>query len=265
MKLFNLYYDTKETVWHRQAYNVSAETEAEAVEELKKLIASNERENKFVTKCDGDYLLDTGELMLPVDNNGCATEIIYRQPTNSIIDPVELWANSEEELSSDPLPPVNKTAPSTLITIDVDQAAQEMAAKGFDGKDFEGWSNELLEILENRYGIEAAVSAKLGRYPYAEPFEPHTPTHAFFTLDGENQYAGIHYPNINWNGFCVPYFTLHVAKKILIDVDHKHVVTDDGIIYDNTAHIQYHPVTINGEKMYSIGGHYWTWTKADES
>lgn len=101
--LFNLHYDTKETVWYRQNYNVAAATQEEAVQRLIDHLATEAFDSEHVTMCDGDYLIETKTLLTPEDNDGEATEIIYLQPDGNTYDkPSELWNNG------DPLSKLNK-------------------------------------------------------------------------------------------------------------------------------------------------------------
>lgn len=97
MATFELFYDTKESVWYRRNYTVTAETPEEAAEKLRALIESDDRENDDVERGDGDYLLDTTYQLSPEENDGDATEIIYLTPARSIDSPAELWSNEISE------------------------------------------------------------------------------------------------------------------------------------------------------------------------
>jgi len=91
---FNLFYDTKETIWYRQRYTVQAESAAEAAALLQASVGSFfEEDNPIITMGDGDYLLDTKSTMLISQNDMEATEIILLQPTSSVGTPTELWNN----------------------------------------------------------------------------------------------------------------------------------------------------------------------------
>lgn len=98
MALFNLHYDTKEVVWYRQNFNVEASTPEEAVQLLLQAFRDgDEAENsKGVTRCDGDYLIETKSELKPEDNDGEATEIIYLAAKSTIGQPNELWNNKQQ-------------------------------------------------------------------------------------------------------------------------------------------------------------------------
>lgn len=68
MKKFELYKDSKCTVWFREYYSVEAETIEEAVEK----IVSDEVESN-----SSEFLYDTAEFLVPEENDGFATEEIY--------------------------------------------------------------------------------------------------------------------------------------------------------------------------------------------
>lgn len=94
MALFNLLHHTKETVWYEQRYNVEADTKEQAVQRLLEVINSeDERENQYVTRRDGDYLLETQYKLTPEENDGNDTEIIYMD--NNDYTREELWSNNK--------------------------------------------------------------------------------------------------------------------------------------------------------------------------
>lgn len=69
MKKFELYKDSKYTVWHREHFSIEAETLDEAI----KKITSEEAESYY-----NEFLYDTSEHLTPEENDGFATEEIYQ-------------------------------------------------------------------------------------------------------------------------------------------------------------------------------------------
>ena len=43
------------------------------------------------------------------------------------------------------------------IVIDTEDVANKLAEKGYDGTNFDGWTNELIEVLESLYSVESDV------------------------------------------------------------------------------------------------------------
>lgn len=68
MKKFELYKDSKCTVWFREHFTVEAENMDEAI----KKIISEKAEPYY-----NEFLFDTSEPLTPEDNDGFATEEIY--------------------------------------------------------------------------------------------------------------------------------------------------------------------------------------------
>lgn len=52
-------------------------------------------------------------------------------------------------------------APSTIVPIDIALISKKMLDRGFDGVEMDGWTNDLMDIIEDIYRIESKVSATL--------------------------------------------------------------------------------------------------------
>lgn len=63
-------------------------------------------------------------------------------------------------------------------------------------------------------------------------------------------YPGIHYPDIRWNGWAVPYFTLDTCRKIIEDTNGPSFEDEmDGV----------GTLVQDGETYYSLGAYSWCW------
>jgi hypothetical protein len=96
---FTLYYDTKETVWHRAKCKVKADTLEEATDKLRRVKTAGIDDDiksieDDVYTYDNEYLLETSDIMTPEENDGQETEIILLPAESSIGEPTELWSNA---------------------------------------------------------------------------------------------------------------------------------------------------------------------------
>lgn len=72
MRTFNMYLDQKVTTWMRTEFNIEAET----IEEAKKL-AIEKLERGDLDVIGWDEITESKEIMLPKENDGCATAELY--------------------------------------------------------------------------------------------------------------------------------------------------------------------------------------------
>ena len=76
METFNLYIDRKCSIWEREHYTIEAENETEA---LRKCISLDADPDNV------EYLDDTVEYMLPVENNDNPTMEVFNSATDEVI------------------------------------------------------------------------------------------------------------------------------------------------------------------------------------
>lgn len=73
---FNLYKDSKSTIWRRDYFRIEADSIEEAINQILNLDAY---------PIDSELLMDTEEGMLPSENGGQATEEIFDTYTNETL------------------------------------------------------------------------------------------------------------------------------------------------------------------------------------
>lgn len=125
---------------------------------------------------------------------------------------------------------------------------------------------------EKRYSTEIQVT-DFKKITHEEEEKPNPYTPAIFSIDGEGRYPGIHIPTENWNGWAIPYFKREEARRVLKDLQEQggwlwgyYEGLDCFLLKDtNQNHVTAWPYEkINGEKYFSIGGQYLTWTTEED-
>jgi hypothetical protein len=89
------------------------------------------------------------------------------------------------------------------------------------------------------------------------------------TIDGETNFVAITKLGEVWNGFEVPYFDFVTALEVLAWAKFKVIVTLGEVIKyfepDYNEWIEIHPVVINNETFWSVGGMEWVWSESEDS
>jgi hypothetical protein len=95
---------------------------------------------------------------------------------------------------------------------------------------------------------------------------------ATFIIDGlDGKFKGIHNPQIRWNGWACPMFTLNVAKKLIksqcledcekFEMSYYNISSSpNGITENHVDGVEFYPVSvIDGVEYYKIGYMNWVW------
>lgn len=88
------------------------------------------------------------------------------------------------------------------------------------------------------------------------------------TIDGETNFVAIVRLGEVWNGFEIPYFDFVTSLEVLKHFKLRYEVENEIIKYFNPDYnewIEIHPVTINNEIKYSVGGWEWVWSRSEDS
>lgn len=90
-------------------------------------------------------------------------------------------------------------------------------------------------------------------------------------------FPGFHQPDVHWNGWDCPYFTLKVAKQILEECYKMNRIYDETCVFkykieNGVIHILDYPmekenemicepVVVDGKTLYALGSWCWCWTE----
>jgi hypothetical protein len=86
-------------------------------------------------------------------------------------------------------------------------------------------------------------------------------TPATFLIEPDHEFKGFD-NGTRWNGFACPLFDFETASKIAIAMsDGVYSTSVDAFIFDPNSEDPYYftGIEIEGQKLYPIGGGYWTW------